>query len=94
MTPLHFAVIGQYFGVVELLLLRKRAALDRRCRERRNEHHSLHYYAYESDTPDIVTLLLSAVLGHTYAEEEIKRPIHIHIAAAKGSVRIVEILLW
>ncbi|KAF7951822.1 hypothetical protein EAE96_007120 [Botrytis aclada] len=85
-TPLHLAVIGQHFGVVELLLRRK-ATLDRRCREGRTPLH----YACGSDSPDIVSLLLSAGAN---AEEETKgesrRP--IHIAAAKGSVRIVEIL--
>ncbi|KAF7895967.1 hypothetical protein EAF00_005982 [Botryotinia globosa] len=86
LTPLHLAVIGQHFGVVELLLRRK-PTLDRRCREGRTPLH----YACGSDSPDIVSLLLSAGAN---AEEETKgesrRP--IHIAAAKGSVRIVEIL--
>ncbi|KAI9644976.1 hypothetical protein NHQ30_007011 [Ciborinia camelliae] len=86
LTPLHLAVIGEHFSVVELLLRRK-AALDLRCREGRTPLH----YACGTDSPDIVSLLLSA---GAYAEEEIKgdnrRP--IHIAAAKGSVRIVEIL--
>ncbi|KAJ8058357.1 hypothetical protein OCU04_012549 [Sclerotinia nivalis] len=86
LTPLHLAVIGQHFGVVELLL-RKKAALDRRCREGWTPLH----YACASDNPDIVSLLLSA---GAYAEEETKgdnrRP--IHIAAAIGFVRNVEVL--
>jgi ankyrin repeat protein len=86
MTPLHLAAKYSHFDVVELLLRRK-ASLELSCNEGRTPLH----YGSASDNPDIVRLLINAG-AHPEARVAKNNQGAVHIAAAKGSVQMIEVL--
>ena len=86
LTPLHLAVIGLHFAVIDFLL-RKDAPVDALCKEGRSPLH----YACMLDNSDIVRLLLSAGAKlETQVPGDGRQP--VHIAAANGCVEILEVL--
>lgn len=84
LTPLHLAVIGLHFAVVDFLL-RKGASVDARCSAGKSPLH----YACMAGNPDIVRLLLGA---GAELETQVNGRTPFHMAAANGRVEILEVL--